>query len=71
MNSVRKIFLSLAGVVLVSASITCTWMTFPSVANEIPAIGCDDLFNRLHPEWHWKPAKPWPPCFGLCPSSLL
>jgi hypothetical protein len=40
MNSLRKILLSLAGVVLVSSSITCTWMTLRSVANEIPAIGC-------------------------------
>ncbi len=71
MNSVRKIVLSLAGVVLVSASITCTWMILRAVTNEVPAIGCEDLFYRLHPEWHWKPAKQWPPCFGLCPLTLL
>lgn len=71
MNSLRKVLLTLAGTVLVSAAVTSTWLTARAIVQELPSVGCEDLFNRLHPEWHWRTSKSWPPCFGLCNETSL
>lgn len=71
MKSSRKILITLAGVVLISASVSSIWMTIRVATREIPAVGFDDLFNRLHPEWRGRPSTPWPPCFGLCKGPFL
>ncbi len=71
MNSSRKFILTLAGIVLISAAAASTWFTVRAAVRETPAIGYDDLFVRLHPEWRWRPLKPWQPCFGLCKEPFL
>lgn len=71
MNSSPKFLFALAGVLLLSVALSSTWMTTRAATYEIPPVGFDDLFNRLHPEWHVRPSRHWPSCFGLCPEPFL
>lgn len=71
MNSPRKIALTLAGAMLISAAVTSTWWTVRTACREIPAVGIDDLFDRLHPEWRGRTWHSWQPCFGLCKEPFL
>lgn len=71
MNSSRRLVLTLAGIVLIFAAVTSTWLTVRAANREIPAFGIDDLFDRLHPEWSGRTWHPWQPCFGLCKEPFL
>lgn len=71
MNPLRKSVLTIGGLVLLSSGLASTWLTAGFIASEVPSIGCEDLFDRFHPEWHWQPSNPWLPCFGQCNRPFL